>query len=130
MELKQFYRELGKLIYAIAKADGTIQQEEVDTFRETLRKHLQPLESSFDDFGVDPAFYTELQFESMMDESSSMQESFDSFMQFAEENKTQFTPEMKQATINIIKDVAEAFQGIIDEEQALIDAVIAKFQSI
>ena len=130
MEIKKFYRELGKLIYAIAKADGTIQQEEVDMFREALRKRLKPLEASLDDFGVDAAFYTELQFEAMLDESTKIDEAFDSFMNYFEENKSQISPEMKNATIQIINDIAEAYQGIISEEQALIDKVRAKFESI
>jgi uncharacterized tellurite resistance protein B-like protein len=130
MEIKKFYRELGKLIYAIAKADGTIQQEEVDMFRETLRKRLQPLEASMDDFGVDSAFYTELQFEAMLDETTKMDEAFESFMNYVDENKSQFSPEMKEATLLIIKDIAEAYQGIITEEQMLIDKVKAKFESM
>jgi hypothetical protein len=130
MEIKKFYRELGKLIYAIAKADGTIQQEEVDMFRETLRIRLQPLEESMDDFGVDSAFYTELQFEAMLDETARMDEAFDSFMEYVEENKNHFTTEMKEATLLIINDIAKAYQGIIGAEQDLIDKVKAKFESI
>jgi uncharacterized tellurite resistance protein B-like protein len=39
---KVFYKELGKLLYSIAKADGTIQIKEMEMIRQIVKDELVP----------------------------------------------------------------------------------------
>lgn len=130
MEYKEFYIELGKLVYAIAMADGQVQQEELDTLRNTINTHLAPLEDSMDEFGTDSAFYTEFEFETLMDSQADVKSCFESFMQYIENNKNLFTPKFKAACINVIEEVAKAYQGIIPAEKELIDKIKARLATI
>ncbi|MCF8298130.1 MAG: hypothetical protein K9J13_11335 [Saprospiraceae bacterium] len=130
MNYKQFYVNLGKLVYAIAMADGSVQQEEIEKFREDLNELLIPLQEGVDEFGMDSAFYTEFEFEKLLDKKVSMKEAFDSFMIFIDENKSDFTIELKAICIKIVENVANAYQGVVKEERELINALTEKLNSI
>ena len=130
MNLKQFYINLGKLVYAIAMADGRVQQEEIEKFREDLNELLLPLQEGVDEFGMDSAFYSEFEFEKLMDKNISMQEAFDSFSIYIDENKNDFNDELKEICIKIVENVAEAYEGIVQEEKDLIAALKEKLNSI
>jgi len=54
MNYEDFYTQLGKLAYAVAMADGTVQQEEIDKFRDDIKELLLPLESGADDLNLNP----------------------------------------------------------------------------
>ncbi len=130
MNLKQFYINLGKLVYAIAMADGRVQQEEIEKFREDLNELLLPLQEGVDEFGMDSAFYSEFEFEKLMDKNISMQEAFDSFSIYIDENKNDFNDELKEICIKIVENIAEAYEGIVQEEKDLIAALKEKLNSI
>jgi hypothetical protein len=130
MEFKDFYIHLGKLAYAVAMADGNVQQEEIDKLRLDLKEILLPLESDLDEFGMDSAFYTEFEFEKLMDQEVEVAAAFKEFIAFAENNKGNITDKMKEVSIKIIENVANAYQGIIKEEQVLIDELKSKFKEI
>jgi hypothetical protein len=59
MEAQLFYKELGRLLYAIAAADGTVQDKELATLKRIVKEELAPLEASTDHFGTDQAYITE-----------------------------------------------------------------------
>ena len=130
MDFKKFYVNLGKLVYAIAMADGSVQQEEIEKFRNDLNNLLLPLHSGVDELGMDSAFYTEFEFETLMDNKVSMKEAFDSFIKYIDENKDDFTDELKEVCMKIVEDVAKAYEGIVEEEKVLIDTLKAKLDSI
>ncbi|MFC2110928.1 hypothetical protein ACFLQ5_00595 [Bacteroidota bacterium] len=130
MNFKQFYINLGKLVYAIAMADGSVQQEEIEKFREDLDDLLKPLHGGVDELGMDSSFHTEFEFEKLMDENISMKDAFDSFSSYIDENKRDFTDEIKRVCIKMVENVANAYQGIIAEERELINALNEKLNSI
>jgi uncharacterized tellurite resistance protein B-like protein len=54
MPIKQYYIELGKLLFAIAKSDGKVQQKEVIGFKQLITSELLKLEKGQDAFGTKP----------------------------------------------------------------------------
>ena len=130
MNFKQFYIELGRLLYAIAKSDGAIQKEEIEEFYKILREEVLSFESSTDEFGTDRAFYTEFEFESLMDKNAGMNQTFLSFIKFMRKNKAHVTEDIKQLCTNAVERVAESYQGIVHEEQFFIDKLKQELDKI
>jgi uncharacterized tellurite resistance protein B-like protein len=118
---KQYYIELGKLLYAIAKADGKVQMEEVHDLHKLVRNVLLKLESKTDEFGTNNAFYTEFEFETMLDKKADMQEAYASFFKFMSENKKHITTPMKNLCISSVEKIADSFDGIVTAEKSFID---------
>ena len=65
MRYKNFYSELGKLLYAVAKADGKISKSEAEAIHKAVKEELVPQETHTDEFGTDAAHFTEIEFEIM-----------------------------------------------------------------
>lgn len=120
-DYKQFYIELGKLLYAVAKADGNVQLEEVHDLHKVVRDVLLKTEDRTDEFGTNNAFYTEFEFETMLDSKAEMNEAYDSFIKFAKKNRDYITDHMKNICVTSVEKIADAFDGIVAEEQAFID---------
>ena len=57
MIYKQFFSELGKLLYAVADVDGSITQKEKKTLRELVAKELLSLVNKKDEHGTDVGFF-------------------------------------------------------------------------
>src|SRR5690606_13704785 len=79
MLYRQFYSELGKLLYAVADVDGMISQKEKKALQELVRKELVPVEKHTDKFGTDVAFYAEIEFDFLEDSMVEPEEAFESF---------------------------------------------------
>lgn len=121
MDYKQFFIELGRLLYAIAKSDGEVQKEEVEEFYKILKEELLSIEQSTDEFGTDRAFYSEFEFETLIDRNAKMNQTFVSFVKFLRKNKVHITDEIKQVCLKCVIRVAEAHEGIVMEEEFLIN---------
>jgi uncharacterized tellurite resistance protein B-like protein len=48
MVYKRFYAEVGKLLYAIASADGRVDEKEYRLLRDIVRQKLVPMENNTD----------------------------------------------------------------------------------
>ena len=82
MLYKNFYSELGKLLYAVAKADGKITEKEARTIHKTVAEELVPAETATDEFGTDAAHFTEIEFEILQETFASPEEAFNSFINY------------------------------------------------
>jgi len=130
MNYEDFYTQLGKLAYAVAMADGTVQQEEIDKFRDDIKELLLPLESGADEFGIDNAFFSEFEFKSLMDKKIGVEETFESFLNFIDKNKESIDDNLKEVCLKVVENVALAYQGIVESEKLLIDKLKEKLNSL
>lgn len=130
MNYRQFYSELGKLLYAVAKADGKVGAKEFDTLKQIVREELVPLENSTDQFGTDNAFYTEMEFEFLEENFSDSSAAFDSFLSFVDTHKSVFTTDLKELIQNITSRIANSELGIHKKEQLYLDALNEKIAEI
>ncbi len=111
MEAQLFYKEFGRLLYAIAAADGSVAEEEVATLKRIVSEQLVPQEVSTDQFGTDKAFITEFEFDVLADRSASAEGAFDSFIAYMSRHHNDLSPERKKMILNAADAVARAFHG-------------------
>jgi uncharacterized tellurite resistance protein B-like protein len=120
MLYKEFYSELGKLLYAVSDIDGTISAAEKSKLQDIVKKELVPAESHVDDFGTNAAFYSEIEFDFMDEEISDAESAFESFISFVEDHHTAFDEQMKKISLRIMKELANAYYGTNKKEKELI----------
>jgi uncharacterized tellurite resistance protein B-like protein len=112
MEAQLFYKELGRLLYAIAAADGKVSAKEVRALKRIVSEQLVPQEASTDHFGTDQAYITEFEFEVLAERAASSEEAFDSFIAYMSRHKHDLDPERKALIYRSADAVAHAFHGV------------------
>jgi len=111
MIYQNFYAELGKLLYGIAKSDGKVQESEWETVHNRVVNELVPQESHTDEYGTDAAYYVEMQFETLRDQEADPEDCLLSFLSYVDEHHTAFDDRLREATVRISQEVAGAFMG-------------------
>ena len=128
MDYRKYYNELGKLLYAVANVDGTVQQKEIEELRKLVREELMHLEDTEDDYSMDAAFFTEFEFDYMREENTtSSEELLQSFKDYLE-NTPELRPSMKQAARRAAHRIAEAFAGVNKKEEAILEKIDGMLQ--
>mgnify|MGYP003382458646 FL=1 len=120
MEAQLFYKELGRLLYAIAAADGRVADKEVKELKRIVAEQLVPQEVSTDHFGTDQAYITEFEFDVLADRSASVEGAFDSFILYMSRHKKDLTDERKYLIYRCADAVAHAFHGVGKAELPLL----------
>ncbi len=123
LNLKNFYKELGQLLYSVAYADGTVRKQEVEALREFILKDLLPIEFSHDSSGMNHAFYTQFEFEELAEKKTPPQLVFLNFHQYLKDHAAQIDAVRKEAIVKSVEKVAAAYKGINKTEQELIDTL-------
>lgn len=121
MITRSYYKELGKLLYAVAKADGSINPNEVKELKRIVKSELVPAETATDEFGTDAAFYTEFEFDIYEDMNIDPDLAYDSFISFVKDHDKYVTLEMREKAYYIASLVAYAFKGKNKAEKNLIE---------
>lgn len=129
MRFQDFYTELGKLLYAIAKADGRVGNKEYDSLKKIVKEELVALEDSRDQYGTDNAYYTEMEFEFLEENFGDPNLAFESFIQFLDTHKTAFSPELKLLTSRISERIAKSEYGINHRERKYLEKLSTKMNA-
>jgi hypothetical protein len=98
---KHFYIEFGKVLYALAVADGYISEKEKNAVIQLVKDKLAPLEDVPDQFGTDLAFYTEF--------------AFDTYLKVT---KTKIPLPFKKACLDILQTLAKSTGHKVSIEEA------------
>jgi hypothetical protein len=130
MFYRQFYSELGKLLYALASVDGVISDKEKAALKDFVRKDLVPNEKHTDKFGTDAAYYIEIEFDILEDAMPDTEATFDSFLEFIERHYTAIDKRMRDDSIRIAVKVANAFHKTSKKEKALIETLKKKLSAL
>ena len=130
MLYKDFYSELGKLLYAVADIDRVITQAEKKTLHDIVKRELVPAEKHKDEFGTDAAYYAEIEFEILDEEIGDAETAFNSFIDFVEEHHTAFDENMKKVCLHVAKEIAKAYHKTNKKEKALIKKLKEKIENI
>ena len=109
MIYKNFYSEVGKLLYALAKADGSIASEEIMAIHKLVLEDLVPLESSTDEFGTDSAFYVEMEFDYLNENFYDPEVAFNSFIDYVEDHYTAFDDNLKEVVFKVAETLTNSF---------------------
>lgn len=130
MLYKEFYSELGKLLYAIADVDKVITMEEKKELQKIVKKELAPFENHVDEFGTDAAYYSEIEFDYNDEQIIDVESALNSFIDFVEDHHTAFDEKMKQVCLHIVNEIAAAYHGSNRKEKALIKTLRDKLKKI
>lgn len=130
MDYKNFYAELGKLLYAVADIDGVITQQEKNVLLDIVKNELVPAEKHVDAFKTDVAFYTEIEFDFLDKEIGDAESAFSSFIDFVEDHHTAFDENMKKISLHVTKELADAYHGTNKKEKVLIKKLTEKLKKI
>lgn len=130
MDFQEFFIEMGRLLYATAMMDGKVQKDEVNKVKQIVNDQLTEMVESYDAFGTSNAFYLEFEFERLNDIEARIRDAFDSFISYANENKADFTPEIKKLVMVSCEKVANAFNGIEDNERVLLNKLRRHLDSL
>lgn len=109
---ERLYDAFGELIYAIAMADGNIQDEELKILEKLLSNHPWAKEIHWS-------------FDYEFNKHHTIKDSFDHAINICKENGPD--PEYKYL-LEVMTQVAEAFNGIVPKEQEIIDDFKVKLQ--
>lgn len=120
MLYKEFYSELGKLLYAVSDIDGAISEAEKKKLQDVVKNELVPAESHIDDFGTNAGFYSEMEFDFLDEEIGDAEAAFESFIDFVEEHHTAFDERMRKVSLHLMKELAQAYYGTNKKEKELI----------
>lgn len=126
MRYKNFYSELGKLLYAVAKADGTISEKEAKEIHKAVAEELVPQEPNTDEFGTDAAHFAEIEFEIMDETMADPEMAFDSFITYVEDHHTAFDSRLQRITLEVAQRVAESYRGLNRKEAEILDRLKLK----
>ena len=116
MEAQLFYKELGRLLYAIAAADERVRPAEVETLKRIVKDELVPLEDSTDHFGTDQAFITEFEFDVLAERDATAEEAFDSFIAYMARHHNDLPEGRRQVIFRAADAVAKSFHGVGKKE--------------
>lgn len=130
MNYKKLYIELGKLLYAIAKVDGTVQPQEKEALKQIVILQLAPLEASIDKFGSDQAFYAEFEFDTLDSSDATYADALQSWLYYAETHASLFNDQLIKLVFDAVKQMAEAYRGTSKAEAEIIDLLNASFKKI
>lgn len=131
MDIRSYFTALGQLVYAVAKADGSVQTEERAKIFQFVISQLVSLERETGrGKQALEAFYLEKEFHRLRDKGVSMDDAYDMFLEFLEENRKDFDDEKKETCLSVMEKVAEAYRGIEEPERKLMDKIRKKIESI
>ncbi len=107
--VKQYYKELGKLLYAIAIADGLVQPEESDKLHLLVKKELAHYEKTYDSSGMNQAFYVDFEFEELEKQHPEINGTVKTFNNFLETNIQPGDEQLINFSIRLMESIANAY---------------------
>lgn len=120
MNYNTFYSEVGKLLYAVAKADGHLQKSEYNTLKNVVVKNLVPPETHMDKHGTGAAFYAEIELDFLEENERDPTVAFESFIAFIEKHKTAITNELLNRIKTCAREMAKSYRGITSSESTVL----------
>jgi uncharacterized tellurite resistance protein B-like protein len=120
MDYRMFYAELGKLLYAVADADGIVSPQERKNMFELIQTRLMHKETHTDEFGTNDAWYAAFEFEVADEQIMSAADAFLSFTEYIEENKNKLDEDTRQLCLILADRLADSYRHTNKKENALI----------
>ncbi len=126
--IKQYYKELGKLVYAVAAADGVVQPEEKDKLHQFVLKEMANHEPTVDSSGMNQAFYVDFEFDDTEEKHPAANEIIRSYTRFVHSNFEPKDEELIMNSIKLLEAVALAYSK--KNEKNIIDTIRQEMNEI
>jgi uncharacterized tellurite resistance protein B-like protein len=118
---KDFYITYGKLLYALAKSDGYIQDTERDKIMNLVQEKMALIEKQNDFFGTDLAYYTEFAFEAAEELELTLGDALLEFNAHFNLHHVHFDEEQKHILTEVLEEVATCYGKITKKESEIIE---------
>jgi hypothetical protein len=126
--VKQYYKELGKLVYSVAMADGIVQPEERVKLHQFVLKEMAAKEPTSDSSGMNQAFYIDFEFEAMEEKQPPIDDLIRSYTRYVHANYEPGDTKLIQNSIDLLEAVSLAFTE--KKEKQIIEKVKNEFSEI
>ena len=107
--IKQYYKELGKLVYSVAAADGAIQDEERDKLHQFVLKELAENERANDSSGMNQAFYVDFEFDATEEKHPAINDVIKGYTRFVHTNHEPNDGTLISNSVKLLETVAQAY---------------------
>jgi hypothetical protein len=118
---KDFYITYGKLLYALAKSDGYIQDIERDRIMNLIQEKMALIEKQNDFSGTDLAYYTEFAFEAAEDFELTLEDALLEFNAHFKLHHVHFSEEQKRILTEVLEEVATIYGKVTKREVEIIE---------
>jgi uncharacterized tellurite resistance protein B-like protein len=130
MDYREFYAELGKLLYAVADADGTISPQERESLNELIRSRLAHREVHTDEYGTNDAWYAMFEFEVAEEQAMTPEEAFQSFSDYLDARRDEVDEDTRALCLTLADRLAESYHHTNRRESELIRKLKEKLFSL
>ncbi len=120
MDIRDFYAETGKLLYAVAEVDGVITIKEKEALHDLIQTRLTQRETHTDEYGTNDAWYAEFEFEVAEEQGMTTEDAFNSFADFIDENRNKMDHDLKDICVVLADRLAESYHHTNKKEKQLI----------
>lgn len=120
-----FYSNLGKLFYAIAAADNTITNEEVNTLKQIVNTEWLLLDGEKNKSEIDAMRQLKITFEQLRSEKQDIKICMSDFKLFKQNNEDLYTDSVKQLIWKTANQIASSFARKNKSELVLIAELAA-----
>ena len=117
---KEYYKQMGNLLYSVAAIDGSIAEKEWKELRRIVKEELVSQEKHHDEFGTDAAFAVEFQFDILEGNAVTSAEAFDEVHQYLKHNVSVLPEADKVRLLQGATQVAASFHSINKAEQGIL----------
>jgi hypothetical protein len=117
--LKQYYKELGKMVYAVAMTDGVIKAEEVETLHQFVLKDLAMHEVHIDSSLMNEAFYVDFEFENSVKNNLDINTAIRSYAKLIHNNFETGDENLIQRSVKLLELVANTYSRTKEKEIVL-----------
>jgi len=107
--IKQYYKELGKIVYAVAITDGVITPAEREILHHFVVKNLANYELGIDSSGMNKAFYVDFEFEDSAEKHLDTATAIKTYVAFVHANYENGDEPLVQHSLDLLGKVAEAY---------------------
>ena len=121
---RQFYRELGKILYAIAYSDGMVQPVEIKKMESIIADEIKTVNLKNHNPEYKEIILVKLSFQNCMTEKLASKKCADSFLFFIRQHGQEIDPHQKQLALNLVSQVSETYKGKSRIEKKLETEVI------
>jgi nucleotide-binding universal stress UspA family protein len=121
---KNFYRQLGRLLYSIAATDGKVRKQERKAMKEFVFKTLSHHETQNDSSGMNEAFYTMFEFDEMENQMSDSTMLFNDFISYYNEHESVIDEDLKAFCLYASLNIAAAFKNINKQEEKMLEKLL------
>jgi uncharacterized tellurite resistance protein B-like protein len=120
---RDFYASLGRLLYAVADADGIVSQSERDELLELIRSRLMHRETLTDPYGTNDAWYSLFGFDAAEEEIMPAQEAFQLFADFLEMHRDRIDMETRETCLLLSDRLAASYRHTNRKERQMLQRI-------